>query len=43
VPISRLDLVVFRPQIAGRSDEVNVIVGVIILLKLDRRKLKACQ
>jgi hypothetical protein len=41
VLIGRLNLVVLRSQIAASGDEVNVVVGVIILFKLDRLQLEA--
>ena len=34
--VCRLDLVVLRTKVAFRGDEVDVVVGVIVLLKLDR-------
>jgi hypothetical protein len=37
VPVSWLNLVVLRPEIAAGSEEINMVVGVIILLELDRR------
>ena len=43
VAVSLLDLVVLRAEVAGRRDEVDVVVGIIILLKLDRRELESCQ
>lgn len=41
VPIGLLDLVVVGTQVAGGRDEVNVVVSIIILLKLDRSELEA--
>jgi hypothetical protein len=40
VPVRLLNLVVLGPQVAGSRDEVDVVVGVIILLELDRRQLE---
>ena len=36
-----LNLVVLSTEITGSSDEVNVVVGVIILFELDRLKLES--
>jgi hypothetical protein len=36
VSISRFDAIVHRPKIRGCGDEVNVVVGVVILLKFHR-------
>lgn len=41
VSVSRLDLVVLRSQVAAGSDEVNVVVGVVILFEFDRLQLEA--
>jgi hypothetical protein len=43
VPVGCLNIVVLSPQITGRCDEVDMVIGVIIFLKLDWLKLKARQ
>jgi hypothetical protein len=43
VSISYVDIVVHRPKIRCCSDEVDVIIGIIILLEFDRCKTIACQ
>jgi hypothetical protein len=40
VLVCSLDLVILCPEIAARREEVDVVVGVVVLLKLDRRKLE---
>lgn len=41
VSVSRLNLVVLGPQVTAGSDEVNVVVGVVVLFELDRLQLEA--
>jgi len=43
VAIRRLDLVVLGSQVAACRDEVDVVVRVVVLLKLDRLKLESRQ
>ena len=43
MPVSGVDAVVHRAQVRRSSDEVDVVVGVIILLELDGRQAVACE
>jgi hypothetical protein len=43
VSISRLNLIVLGSQVTASSDEVDVVVGVVVLLELDRLQLEACK
>jgi hypothetical protein len=40
VSIGKLDLVIFRPQIARSRDEIDVVIGIVVFLKLNRLKLE---